>query len=172
MASDKEELSIADKDSFLMIVDLLNEMVIRYWIEGGWGIDVLIGKQTRPHRYIDVDFDADQEELLMQKLIDLGYERIMDQRPVRAELYHPNYGYIDIHPFIISKSGTMKQANPEGGFFELASEWFSQGTFEDRLIPCVSVEGQRLFHTGYELRDVDHADLKQLNAAFPPAEEE
>lgn len=66
----------------------------------------------------------------------------------------------------------MKQANPEGGFFELASEWFSQGTFEDRLIPCVSVEGQRLFHSGYELRDVDHADLKQLNAAFPPAEEE
>ena len=41
MASDKEELSIADKDSFLMIVDLLNEMGIRYWIEGGWGIDVL-----------------------------------------------------------------------------------------------------------------------------------
>lgn len=74
MASDKEELSIADKDSFLMIVDLLNEMGIRYWIEGGWGIDVLIGKQTRPHRDIDVDFDADQEELLVQKLIDLGYE--------------------------------------------------------------------------------------------------
>ena len=97
MASDKEELSIADKDSFLMIVDLLNEMGIRYWIEGGWGIDVLIGKQTRPHRDIDVDFDADQEELLMQKLIDLGYERIMDQRPVRAELYHPNAILIFTH---------------------------------------------------------------------------
>jgi len=38
------------KDSFLMIIDMLTESSIRFWVEGGWGVDVLIGKQTREHR--------------------------------------------------------------------------------------------------------------------------
>ncbi|MGG5369202.1 nucleotidyltransferase domain-containing protein [Enterococcus sp. AZ196] len=167
MKSNSEHNSITSKDSFLRIIDLLNELDIRYWIEGGWGIDVLVGKQTRPHRDIDIDFDAEEEQLLLNKLIEMGYKIITDQRPTRAELYHPNYGYIDIHPFIISDAGIMQQANPEGGYYELNAEWFSKRIFEGRQIPCVSVEGQRIFHSGYDLRAVDHADLKALKRAFP-----
>lgn len=48
MASDKEELSIADKDSFLMIVDLLNEMGIRYWIEGDGALMYLLVNKQGP----------------------------------------------------------------------------------------------------------------------------
>ena len=61
----------------------------------------------------------------------------------------------------------MKQANPEGGWFELQTDWFTDSVFEGRTIPCVSVAGQRLFHDGYDLRDIDIADLKNLNDAFP-----
>lgn len=52
-----------------MIIDLLNELNIRYWIEGSWGIDALIGRQTLRHRDIDLDFDAAVEELLPEKLM-------------------------------------------------------------------------------------------------------
>lgn len=157
----------ADKSSFLMIVDMLTELDIRYWIEGGWGIDVLLGKQTREHRDIDIDFDADFESLLINRLESLGYQITLDLRPVRAELYHPEHGHIDIHPFIISLSGDMRQANPDGGWFDLEANWFSESVFEGRVIPCVSVEGQRLFHSGYTLREIDQSDLKRLNDAFP-----
>ena len=167
MESNSEKVTTTSKESFLMIIDLLNELNIRYWIEGGWGIDALIGRQTRLHRDIDLDFDAAVEELLLEKLTGLGYQFTLDQRPTRAELCHPKHGYIDIHPFIINDSGTIRQANPEGGWFELEAKWFSQSLFEDRVIPCVSVEGQKIFHSGYELRAVDQADLKNLNAAFP-----
>jgi lincosamide nucleotidyltransferase A/C/D/E len=30
-------------------------------------------------------------------------------------------------------------------------------------VPCVSLEAQRLFHSGYELRNVDLLDLAQLD---------
>lgn len=109
-----------DKKSFLMIIDLLTKLNIRYWVEGGWGVDILIGKQTREHRDIDIDFDADFEGLLINKLENMGYQITSDLRPTRAELYHPTHGYIDIHPFFISQSGDMRQANPDGGWFDLA----------------------------------------------------
>lgn len=37
MESNSEKVTTASKKSFLMIIDLLNELNIRYWIEGGWG---------------------------------------------------------------------------------------------------------------------------------------
>lgn len=163
---------MANRESFLMIVDMLNSLNIRYWIEGGWGIDVLIGKQTRPHRDIDVDFDADYENVLLDRLAGIGYQIITDARPIRIELYHSVYGFIDIHPFILSEPGRMRQANPDGGWFDLDASWFSEAVFEGRIIPCVSTQGQRLFHSGYELREIDQADLKSLNDAFPQTDVE
>lgn len=169
-SKDKQTESVS-KESFLMIIDLLTDLDIRYWVEGGWGIDVLIGKQTREHQDVDIDFDATHEKELLKKLSEIGYQITIDQRPTRVELYHPNYGNIDIHPFEISESGSVKQANPEGGWFELASDWFTKSSYEGRMIPCVSIEGQRIFHSGYDLRAVDHADLSNLNAAYPQVSE-
>jgi len=36
--------------------------------------------------------------------------------------------------------------------------------FEGRVIPCISAEAQKLFHNGYELREVDRIDLKNLDS--------
>ena len=105
-------------NSFLKVIDMMTELKIRYWVESGWGIDVLIGKQTREHRDIGIDFDADYEDLLISKLESIGYRITTDLRPTRAELYHPTHGYIDIHPFVIGENGDIKQAIPEG-----ASAW-------------------------------------------------
>lgn len=69
MESNSEKVTTTSKESFLMIIDLLNELNIQYWIEGGWGIDALIGRQTRLHRDIDLDLDTAVEELLPEKLM-------------------------------------------------------------------------------------------------------
>lgn len=167
MSSKSNKLTPADKESFLLIIDLLNEMYIQYWVEGGWGIDVLLGEETREHRDIDIDFDSSVEPKLMEKLSELGYRTIIDERPTRVEMYHDQYGYLDLHPFDLSEPGKMKQAIPKGGFFELEADWFSSSLFEGRRIPCVSVEGQRLFHSGYELRTKDQVDLENLNDRYP-----
>lgn len=158
---------ITSKESLFLILDLLEELNICYWVEGGWGIDVLIGNQTRQHRDVDIDFDATREEVLLSKLQELGYEITTDWRPSRVELYHPAHGYIDLHPLIINGAGDARQANPEGGWYDFKSEWFTQSFFEGRTIPCLSLEAQRLFHSGYELREVDKLDLKILEDAFP-----
>lgn len=147
-------------EDLMTIIRILEEANITYWIDGGWGIDVLAGKQTRAHRDIDIDFDARYTEKLLAILADYGYVVDTDWAPVRIELYSEKYGYLDIHPFIINKDGTSKQADLEGGYFEFEADYFGIGTFEGKIIPCISAKGQKVFHTGYELREVDKQDLE------------
>ena len=42
------------------------------------------------------------------------------------------------------------------------SSFFTCGFIQGFPVPCVSVEAQRLFRTGYEPRDVDAQDPAQL----------
>ncbi len=45
----------------LTVLQALDGVGCRYWLEGGWGIDALVGRPTRPHRDLDVDFDGAYE---------------------------------------------------------------------------------------------------------------
>lgn len=153
----KETTSVMD---LMTVINILEQANITYWIDGGWGVDILAGKQTRTHRDIDIDFDARHTEKLLEILSGYGYAVDTDWAPARIELYSPKLGYLDIHPFILNEDGTSKQADLEGGYFEFEAEYFGSGVFEGKTIPCISAKGQKVFHTGYELREKDKWDLK------------
>ena len=70
--------------------------------------------------------------------------------------------YIDIHPFVLKEDGTAKQADLEGGWYEFEADYFGSAVLDGRKIPCISVKGQKIFHTGYEPRDVDKHDMKYI----------
>lgn len=155
---------ITTKDDLIFVVDLLSNSGIKYWLDGGWGVDILAGKQTRDHRDIDINFDAEYLEYLLNLLERHGYQIDTDLRPVRLELYSEIYGYLDIHPFVLASDGAAKQANPEGGWYEFDKDLFDSVTFEDITIPCISIKGQKLFHSGYKLRDKDIHDISILDS--------
>lgn len=71
---------------------------------------------------------------------------------------------IDIHPFVLNKDGTAKQANLEGGWYEFEKDLFGNAVFEGKTIPCISVKGQKIFHSGYDLRDKDKHDILILES--------
>jgi lincosamide nucleotidyltransferase A/C/D/E len=52
------------KEGLFAVLDVLEALGIKYWVEGGWGVDILTGRQNREHRDIDIDFDGRQEALL------------------------------------------------------------------------------------------------------------
>ena len=43
------------------------------WLMGGWGVDALLGRQTRPRHDLDVLVDVSNLERLRRCLIDLGF---------------------------------------------------------------------------------------------------
>lgn len=63
-----------DEKDLFKVLDIMDEMNIKYYLDGGWGVDVLTGKQNRQHRDIDLDFDADFTDDLLMKLHEIGYE--------------------------------------------------------------------------------------------------
>ena len=147
------------KEDLMTVIGILENAGITYWIDGGWGVDILAGKQTRTHRDIDINFDAQYTEKLLNLLLERGYEVDTDSEPVRIELYSEKYGYLDIHPFVLNKDGTAKQADLEGGWYEFEKDLFGNAVFEGKTIPCISVKGQKIFHSGYDLRDKDKHDI-------------
>lgn len=152
----------AEQKDLFEVLDFLEEWNITYWLDGGWGVDALIGRQTREHRDIDIDFDSRHTDRLLAALLAAGYVMETDWRPVRIELYHPERGYLDIHPFVLAEDGTAKQADLEGGWYEFEPDYFGRTVFAGRGIPCISAKGQKVFHTGYEPREVDLHDMEML----------
>ena len=86
-----------------------------------------------------------------------------DLMPVRMELYSEKHGYLDIHPFVLSGDGTAKQADTSGGYYEFEKDYFGSALFDGRVIPCITVKGQMIFHSGYEPRDKDIHDIAVLD---------
>ncbi|BDF32908.1 hypothetical protein CE91St62_09740 [Lachnospiraceae bacterium] len=47
----------------------------------------------------------------------------------------------------------------DGGWYEFEKDFFGNAVFEGKTIPCISVKGQKFFHSGYDLRDKDKHDI-------------
>ena len=145
------------------VIDAVRSVGCPFWLEGGWGVDALVGRETRPHRDVDVDFDAAYEAAVLEVLASLGYSIETDWRPNRVELSASGNRWVDLHPLVIDADGNARQAALDGGWHEFQRSWFTTGTLGGVAVPCVSVEAQRLFHSGYELRTIDVLDLAELD---------
>jgi len=60
-------------------------------------------------------------------------------------------------------STDVSAPNRPSGEAEFSRSWFTAGRLGGVTVPCVSMEAQRLFHSGYELRPVDLHDLAELD---------
>jgi lincosamide nucleotidyltransferase A/C/D/E len=146
----------------LVVLQALDIVGCRYWLEGGWGVDTLVGRQTRPHRDLDVDFDAAYEAEALTALHELGYVVETDWRPNRVELVAPARGWVDLHPLVLDEDGSARQAALDGSYHRFDRSWFTVGELGGRPVPCVTAQAQRLFRERYEHRPVDRHDLDLL----------
>lgn len=93
-----------------------------------------------------------------------------DFRPVRFVLTRPDGAALDLHPLHFEADGSATQsADSAGGLFRYPTDCFVTGTIGGVTVPCVSAAQQLRFHTGYEPRPHDLADVAALHAAFGPA---
>jgi lincosamide nucleotidyltransferase A/C/D/E len=149
-------------EQMLAVLDTVGSLGCQFWIEGGWGVDALVGRQTRPHRDVDIDIDGTFEEEVLMALVQMGYAIESDWRPNRVELGAPDRGWVDVHPLVLDEEGNARQAALGGGWHEFPRSFFTVGRLGDMSVPCCSIEAQRLFHSGYELREADQHDLAVL----------
>ena len=134
----------------------------RVWVGGGWGVDALVGRQTRAHRDLDLAVDAEDEGRALAVIARGGYRVETDWRPVRVELVAPA-GWVDLHPVVFDGTGHGVQAGLGGEVFHYPPDAFAEGRVDGTAVPCLSCRQQLRFHEGYPPRDVDRHDLRLLD---------
>ena len=149
-------------DEVHRVLDTLTGAGCRAWVAGGWGVDALAGRQTRPHRDLDLLVEATCLGDALAALAALGYEVETDWLPIRVEVAAPGRRWVDLHPVVFDDAGHGVQAGPDGTTFEYPAACLVTGSLDGRAVPCLSVDRQIEAHTGFEPRDVDRADLALL----------
>lgn len=147
----------------LRVFDVLDAADVRVWVAGGWGIDALVGRQTREHDDLDLAVDTAREgfERALQALAWLGYARGVDDLPVRLVVDAADARSADLHPIRFQADGSALQSGHDRDYLYPA-DCFTLGRIGDREMPCLSAVIQREFHTGYAPRPVDLHDLALL----------
>ena len=153
-------------DDVSSILAVLRNADVGIWIGGGWGIDALVGRQTRQHRDLDLMHRKSQGPAVVAALADAGFVETLDWRPVRFALTDPHGREVDLHPLIFASDGSAVQASPDPEHpFIYPASCFVTGTILGSTVPCLSPEQQVYFHQGYEPADHDRHDMAQLRQA-------
>ncbi|MGI8449852.1 MAG: nucleotidyltransferase domain-containing protein [Streptosporangiaceae bacterium] len=154
-------------DDVLSVLAVLRNADADIWIGGGWGIDTLVGRQTRQHRDLDLMHRKSQEPAIVAALADEGFAETLDWRPVRFAVTDPRGREVDLHPLIFDPDGSAVQASPDPTQpFVYPASCFVTGTILGSAVPCLSPEQQACFHQGYQPADHDRHDMAQLRQAF------
>jgi lincosamide nucleotidyltransferase A/C/D/E len=136
---------------------------IRAWVAGGWAVDAVAGRQTRPHNDLDIAVDAKHLQLLLELLREHGFVVTLQWGHSRIELRARDGRIVDVHPVTFAEDGTGIQTGLAGEDFHYSSSGFTHGQVEGYRVPCLSIEQQLRFREGYELRPVDRHDIAVLH---------
>lgn len=149
-----------------MVVDLYNwfkDNDIAIWIDGGWGVDALLGKQTREHADLDIAVHRKDNAKLRQLLEGNGYKEELrfDSSEFMYVMKNEAGQSVDVHAFEFDENG-----NHIYGIEYPFGSLSGTGVIDGREVKCIPPKFMFQFKTGYEPREVDLHDVRALSAKF------
>ena len=157
----------------LEIIGRLDRAGIRWWIHGGWGMDALLGEETRPHDDLDLAVARDDIERLEVSLSDFRRVPERDEWPASFVVADAQDRQIDIHPIRLDERGNGWQERRNGKEVMWSrGDLAGRGRINDYEVRCTSPEFEARSHLYPGHDDVDRRDLERLCERFglePPA---
>lgn len=155
-------------DGVVELLEIIEGAGIDVWVQGGWGVDALVGRQTREHDDLDVAVDVGRLNEVAAILAPLGFrhdETAWPGLPARYVLRDERGRQLDVHPLRFDEHGDGMQDLGDGRVGRHpAAGLAGSGTIQGRTVRCCTAELQRRFHAGYEpLRPQDVHDLALLD---------
>src|SRR6266576_1138288 len=102
---DRQPQADMEGQRVLDLLDCLDELGIPVWLDGGWGVDALLGTQTRSHDDLDLLVRLDDVPQLEKALGRMGYASMNGEPPLSFEVTDPEGHQVDIHPVCFSANG-------------------------------------------------------------------
>lgn len=150
-------------DDVAQLYASLDSSGITIWIDGGWAIDALVGRQTRPHSDLDIAIRSSDLDKLRSFLRSRGYrEFVSDESNSWNFVLGDDDGHrVDVHAFVLDEWGHVVEGieYPDGSLTGI-------GTINGVSVRCIAAEHLLAFHTRYEPREKDRQDVAALCEKF------
>ena len=139
----------------LRVLDALHVNGVSPIIQGGWGVDALLGRQTRLHKFVDLIVDEQEQSEILSALDALGYDQIDYVSRGRTELSQPDGRKISLH--LLDEH--LVQHTNEWRFQFPPMSLQGRGLIVGRPVRCLSADGHVLVQADRDLTDTVQADL-------------
>jgi lincosamide nucleotidyltransferase A/C/D/E len=150
----------------LELLATLRDSGVEAVVDGGWGVDALLRRETRPHEDLDLVVALADVARIRAALGPAGFAVAEDHLPVRFVLRNASGEQLDLHTVTFDAEGGGVQPQPGGGSFRYPPEGFVRGAIGGREVACISAPVQVLCHLGYEPTPKDARDVLALCRAF------
>jgi aminoglycoside N3'-acetyltransferase len=156
----RDETTAADVVSF---VRLLREHGIDPCLDGGWGVDALLGWQSRPHSDLDIALEHCHVPAVRALLEARGYSDVPrdDTRDCNFVMGDKMGHLIDFHTYTFDENGKLTFG------LDYPPESLTGSSMVDGFpVRCITPEWLVKFHSGYELDEGDYHDVRLLCEKF------
>jgi lincosamide nucleotidyltransferase A/C/D/E len=150
------------------LVELVATAGLDVWIDGGWGVDALLGEQLREHDDLDLVVQLADVPRFKAALADAGYEQVAGREPKSFVLVDGRGRQVDVHPVVFDerRGGGVYLMEDDREWVYPSAGFGGRGRIGGRAVRCLTPEVQVLVHDGYELGDKDYRELALLHERF------
>lgn len=151
-------------EDVISLYNLFEQNGINVWIDGGWGIDALLGKQTRPHKDLDIAINHKDKPKLLKLFQERGYKNVpRDDTSDWNFVLGDGDWEVDVHTFIFDDKGN----NVYGTAYPKES-LTGEGVINGQKVKCIPAEWVVRFHAEakYEPKEKDIKDVQAVCDKF------
>jgi lincosamide nucleotidyltransferase A/C/D/E len=155
-------------DAVLDFLTLMDAASIDVCLDGGWGIDALLGEQTRQHGDLDIILNVDDLPRLIAATRAAGYAPEPGGTATNFVLKTESGHAVDVHAIAFDERGYGVFALPDGRKWAFPPAAFQgRGRIGGKDVRCLSPDAQVQCHAqGYAPDATDLQDLKWLQERF------
>ena len=150
-------------DALVQLLLLFDQHSIGVVVDGGWGVDALLGEQTRVHVDLDIALEHKDVPKLRALLEARRYRDVPrdDTRDCNFVMGDEHGHEVDFHSYTFDTDGKLVFG------VEYPSDLLTgTGSIQGYPVKCISVEWMVKFHSGYELDENDYLDVSALCERF------
>jgi lincosamide nucleotidyltransferase A/C/D/E len=140
------------------LLELLEARGIPVVIDGGWGVDALLGVQTRPHADLDIAVEHRHVPELRRFLGARGYLEVEDaaRKEFNFVLQDSGGRKLDVHSYTF----------PDYGIPYPPESLTGTGKISGHPVRCIAAEWAVKFHCQYQPDEDDRRDVSALCSRF------
>ncbi len=146
------------------LLKMFEDIGVDVWLDGGWGVDALLGYQTRSHNDLDIFIEKKNSKIFLKMLSDEGYsERKMEYTTANHTVWCDHHDrIIDLHLFEFRDAETLSFDNEVYPSYILNG----RGIIGGIKVNCLTAQAQLLYHQGYDHDENDVHDVLLLCKKF------